>query len=261
MIFSFFIIVSVALSKLRSVLHEQRQLASELRKSLDDLKIANESLESFSYSVSHDLISPLWRIESYAQMLSEKYAGTLDETGNDYINRVSSNAQRMKDIIDALLKLSRYSRGRLDRSTVDLTAMVRRTIEESAQIWPGRQVEIVAADGVLAEGDPALLQVIIFNLVENALKYTKHRPISRIKFGLTKTDGKDVYFIRDNGAGFSMENAERLFKPFQRLHAEAEFAGFGIGLATVRRIIQRHGGRIWAEGATNQGATFYFTLQ
>ncbi len=260
MIFVFFIVVSLVLSKLRIILHEQRGLSLGLQKALDDVKTSNEALEAFSYSVSHDLRAPLWRIQSYAQMIDDKYSDKLDEAGKDYIYRVCSNTQRMQDLIDALLKMSRYDRGNLNRSKVDLTAMVRRGIEEIAKGWPGRQVEFVVADGVTADADPALLQVIIFNLAENALKFTKHRPVTKIKFGVKKIDGKDVYFIRDNGAGFNMEHAKKLFKPFQRLHTESEFAGFGIGLATVQRIIQRHGGRIWAESEMNKGATFYFTL-
>ena len=261
MIYSFFIIATISLSKLRITLHEQKQLSSELQKSIDDVKLANESLEAFSFSVSHDLISPLWRVESYAHMIVDKYSNQLDETGKDYLNRLCTNTAKMKDLINALLKLSRHVSGNLNRSKVDLTVMVKRELEESLKGWPGRQVKIVAAEGVMADGDPSLLQVIIFNLVENALKFTQHRPVTKIEFGTTKIDGKDVYFVRDNGAGFSMKNAERLFKPFQRLHSESDFPGFGIGLATVQRIIYRHGGRIWAESEVNLGTTFYFTLQ
>jgi light-regulated signal transduction histidine kinase (bacteriophytochrome) len=260
MIFIFFIVSSFMLSKLQIAFHQQALLSFELQKSLDDVKTANESLEAFSYSVSHDLISPLWRIESYATMIADKYSAAFDEAGKNYVDRISTNAARMKDIIDALLKLSLYSRGNMNRSTVDLTSMVRREMDESAKNWPGRQVEIVVEDGITANGDPTLIQVIIRNLVENAFKFTQHRPVSKIEFGLTKIGGKSVYFIRDNGRGFSMENAERILKPFQRLHADSEFPGFGIGLATVQRIVSRHGGRIWAEGEVNTGATFYFTL-
>ncbi|MGC1455921.1 MAG: ATP-binding protein [Nitrospirota bacterium] len=260
MILVFFIVVSLALSKLRTILYEQRQLSLKLEDALHDLKTTNESLEAFSYSVSHDLTAFLWRIGSYAEMLAEKYSDRLDDAGKDYLQRVCSNATRMKDLIDALLKLSRHACGNLNRSRVDLTAMVRSTIEEIAKSLPGRQVEIATANGVTADGDPALLQMIISNLLENAWKFTRHRPLSKIEFGLTNIDGKDVYFVRDNGAGFSMENASKLFKPFQRLHSQSEFPGFGIGLATVQRIIHRHGGRIWAEGEVNKGATFYFTL-
>jgi light-regulated signal transduction histidine kinase (bacteriophytochrome) len=261
MIYILFIMASLMLSSLRRLLFKQTQLSLELQKGLDDVKIANESLEAFSYSVSHDLISPLWRIESYAQMIADKYSNKIDETGKDYINRLCANTERMKELIDALLKLSRYTSGNLNRAKVDLTVMVKMVLEESAKVWPGRQLEIVAAEGITADGDAALLQVIIFNLVENALKFTKHRLVSKIEFGMKKMNGEDVYFVRDNGVGFSMANAERLFMPFQRLHSGSNFPGFGIGLATVQRIIHRHGGRIWAESAVNIGTTFFFTLQ
>jgi len=260
MIIIFFITVTILLSKLRFTVDEYRQLFSELQKAYDDIKTTNESLEAFSYSVSHDLRGPLWRIEGFTEILAEKYSGTLDEKGRDYIRSILSSTQRMKDLIDALLRLSLYSRGNLNRSKVDLTALVRRAMEESVKSWPGRTVEMVTADEVIADGDPALLQVIIFNLVENAWKFTKHRPVAKIEFGLTTMDGKDVYFVRDNGAGFSMVNAKRLFNPFERLHSETQFPGFGIGLATVQRIVNCHGGRIWAESAVDMGATFYFTL-
>jgi len=260
MILIFFIIVTLSLSQLKITSDKQRQLLSELQKAFDDIKTTNESLEAFSYSVSHDLRGPLWRIEGYTEILAEKYSGALDEKGKDYIRHILSSTQRMKDLIDALLKLALYSRGNLNRSPVDLTAMVKRELEESAKSWPGRTVETVTADGVIADGDPALLQVIIFNLIANSWKFTKHRPVAKIEFGMTKIDGKDVYFIQDNGAGFSMANAKRLFNPFERFHSESEFSGFGIGLATVQRIIHCHGGRIWAESEVDKGTTFYFTL-
>ena len=260
MVLLFFIIVVLSLSKLRNTLAEQRKMSLELQKAFDDVKIINKSLEAFSFSVSHDLRAPLWHIEGFAEALAEEYSNKLDEKGKDYIRRIYSNTQRMKDLIDALLKLSRHSRGSLNRSPVDLSAMVKRAVEDGIKSWPGREVKKVIADGVMADGDPALLQVIIFNLIDNALKFTSRRPVAKIEFGSTKMDGKDVYFVRDNGAGFSMDNAKRLFDPLQRLHSESEFPGFGIGLATVQRIIHRHGGRIWAESEVDRGATFYFTL-
>ncbi len=259
-VFLFFIIVILSLSKLRITLDEQRRLSSELQKALSDVQRTNESLESFSSSVSHDLRSPLRRIEIYAQMIEEDYSQKLDEKGRDYIRRVSNNTRIMQDLIEALLKLSRYSRGSLNRSMTDLSALVRMTLEENTKSRPERNVEMVVADGIAADGDPALLQVVVSNLIGNAWKFTKHRPVAKIEFGLKKIEGKDVYFVRDNGAGFSMEHAKRLFSPFQRLHAESEFPGIGIGLATVLRIIHRHGGRIWAESEPDKGATFYFTL-
>ncbi len=260
MVLLFFIIVIVSLSTLRVTLNEQRRLSSELQKALHNIKRTNESLEAFSYSVSHDLRAPLRRIQDYAHIIVEDYSHKLDETGKDYLQRMNYNTQIMKDLIDALLQLSRYSRGSLNRSNVDLTALARMTLSESAKSWPERKVETVIAEGVIADGDPALLQIIISNLVGNAWKFTKHRPVAKIEFGSTEIDGKNVYFVRDNGAGFNMGNAKRLFNPFQRLHSESEFPGIGIGLATVQRIIHRHGGRIWAESEVDKGATFYFTL-
>jgi signal transduction histidine kinase len=166
----------------------------------------------------------------------------------------------MKDLIDALLTLSRFSRADFNRSTVDLTAIIKKALEDCAARWPDRKVEMVVADGVMADGDPTLLQIVIFNLVENALKFTKLKPIAKIEFGFKNIEGKEVYFLRDNGTGFHMEIAKRLFAPFQRLYADSDFPGLGTGLATVQRIIQRHGGRIWAESEPDQGAIFYFTL-
>ena len=259
-VFLFFIIVILSLSKLRATLDEQGRLSSELQKALNDIKRTNESLEAFSYSVSHDLRSPLRRIEVYAQMIEEDYSPRLDEAGKDYIRRMCYNTRLMQDLIDALLKLSRYTHASLTRLKVDLSALVRMMLDESARSWPDRTVETVVPGGVSAEGDPAMLQVVVSNLIGNAWKFTMHRQEARIEFGVKKIDGKDVYFIRDNGAGFNMANAQRLFSPFQRLHSESEFPGIGIGLATVQRIIQRHGGKIWAESEPDQGATFYFTL-
>jgi len=260
MYLGFFVIVAVLMSGLRTTLDEQKKLSRELQKALHESKTANEALEAFTYSASHDLRAPLWHINGFAQLLAEKYADRLDGTGNDFIVRISSNAQRMQDLIDALLSLSRISRTDLNRSAVDLTSLVRKAIQDCLARWPGRMLETHIAERVTADGDPALLGVVIFNLVENAVKFTNGRPHALLEFGLTTVEGKDVYFIRDNGAGFSMEHASRLFTPFQRLHAEVDFPGSGIGLATVLRIIQRHGGRIWAEGEVNAGATFYFTV-
>ncbi len=259
-VYLFFIIVILSLSKLRETLDEQTRLSAELKSALTDLKRTNESLEAFSYSVSHDLRAPLRRIEMYAQMIKEDYSQTLDEKGKGYVQSMSYNTRIMQDLIDALLTLSRYSRGNLNCSRTDLSALVRKTLEENAKSRPEREIEAVIAEGVTVDGDPALLQVVVANLIGNAWKFTKNRTVAKIEFGTVKLEGKDVYFIRDNGAGFSMEHVKRLFNPFQRLHTEAEFPGIGIGLATVQRIIHRHGGRIWAEGEPDKGATFYFTL-
>ncbi len=260
MVLFFYVIFTLSLSKLRVALDKQRQLSLELQNALIDIKKANESLEAFSYSVSHDLKGPLWHITGFAEMISEKYANKLDETGKKYVYRIVSNAHRMKNYIDALLKLSQYSKDDLVRSKIDLTAMIRGIIEDNENNQSNRKAELIIADNITAYGDMALIQVVIHNLIDNAWKFTKQRSIARIEFGTTKIDGQTVYFIRDNGVGFRTENAERLFSPFKRCHADSEFPGYGIGLATVQRIIHHHGGRIWAESEMNVGTTFYFTL-
>ena len=256
----FFIVVALALSRLRTALEEQRQTTLRLKDSLEDVKAANESLESFSYSVSHDLKSPLWHIEGFVEILSEKYSGNMEDEGIDCLERIRSNTRRARDLIEALLKLSRYSGGPLERTSVDMTAMVTAAIQEISGRWPSRALEQRIAEGVTARGDPALLHVIISNLVENALKYSQHNAVTRIEFGSNKEGPKEIYFIRDNGVGFSREHAQNVFVPFRRVHAGSGFEGSGIGLATVQRIVQRHGGRIWAESEVNKGATFFFTL-
>ncbi len=260
MILLFFIIVTLSLSKLRTTLDVQKRLSSDLQRALMDTKEANEYLESFSYSVSHDLRTPLWHVRSFAEMLTEKHSDSLDAEGREHVRRILANTDRMKNVIDALLTLSRYSRGDLNRSKVNLAAMVRTTHEENRRRQPERRAELITADNIEAYCDPALIQVAICNLMENAWKFTNQRNDAIIEFGIRTIDGEDTYFIRDNGVGFNMEHVKRLFGPFQRLHASSDFPGFGIGLATVQRIIQRHGGRIWAEGQMNRGATFYFTL-
>jgi signal transduction histidine kinase len=256
----FFIIFTLALSRLRVALDDQKQLSLELRNALADSKKANESLEAFSYSVSHDLKGPLWHVAGFAEILDEKYADKLDETAKKYVHRIISNIHRMGNYVDALLKLSRYQAGDLVRSKFNLTMMIRTLLEENEDISCSRNAEILVADDMSANGDTALIQVVLHNLLDNAWKFTRHRSRARIEFGAAEIDGETVYFIRDNGAGFSMEHAKRLFSPFKRFHADSAFPGYGIGLATVQRIIHYHGGRIWAESELNAGTTFYFTF-
>lgn len=225
------------------------------------LLAANKELEAFAYSVAHDLRAPLRSMDGFSQALLEDYANQLDERGKDYLQRVRSGAQRMAELIDALLALSRVSRSELRREAVDLSTLVRSVATALQKRQRERQVEFVIADGLLAQGDPQLLRLALENLLDNAWKFTARRQRAHIEFGsLDQADGSPVYFVRDDGAGFDMAYADKLFGPFQRLHGAAEFEGIGIGLATVQRIIHRHGGRIWAEGAVDQGATFYFTL-
>jgi PAS domain S-box-containing protein len=224
------------------------------------LEIANKELDAFSYSVSHDLRAPLRAIDGFSQALLEDYDGKLDSVGQNYLQRVRLGAQRMSTLIDDLLNLSRVTRTEIRREKLDLSAIVRSAADELQRTAPGRNVKFVVLDGITADGDSRLLRVAVENLLGNAWKYTSAHDSAHIEFGLNKDNGRTAYFVRDDGAGFDPRYSDRLFGAFQRLHAAAEFPGTGIGLATVQRIIRRHGGEIWAEGAVEKGATFYFTL-
>lgn len=247
------------------------------------LEAANRELEAFSYSVSHDLRAPLRHLESFSRTLIEDYAGALDVQGRHYLERVGAAAQRMMHLIDGLIELSRVTRTELRALPVDLSATAQAIAAELQRGEPGRAVQFVIAPGLVASGDARLLHQVLENLFGNAWKYTSKHPTARIEFGaqtvassevrvfggagtMAGTPGekpgtRTVYFVRDDGAGFEMQYVDRLFGPFQRLHSAREYEGTGIGLATVARIVHRHGGRIWAEGAVEQGATFYFTLE
>jgi PAS domain S-box-containing protein len=228
------------------------------------LEAANKELEAFSYSVSHDLSAPLRSIDGFSQILLEDYANQLDAAGRDYLQRVRAATQRMAQLINDMLNLSRVTRAEMRRELVDLSALARIVAAELQQTAPERQIEFVIAESVSANGDARLLQVVLENLLGNAWKFTSKHPHARIEFGALHpngaTDGLPIYFVRDNGAGFDMAFANKMFGAFQRLHDASEFEGTGIGLASVQRIINRHGGRVWAEGAVERGATFYFTL-
>lgn len=240
---------------------ERKRAERELTKRAEELARINAELEQFSYSVSHDLRAPLRAIDGFSQILLEDYAPKLDEEGKAYLGRVRAASQRMGELMDDLLNLSRLSRGSVRRETVDLSALAKAFAEELRQSQPERRVEFVIEEGLRAEGDRRLLQVALNNLLDNAWKFTEKHPRAKIEFGaMQQHDGELVYFVRDDGAGFEMAYAEKLFAPFQRLHSTGEFGGTGIGLAAVQRIVHRHGGRVWAEGAVEKGATFYFTL-
>jgi signal transduction histidine kinase/HAMP domain-containing protein len=234
---------------------------SELMQLTAMLHTANQELEAFSYSVSHDLRSPLQSINTFSQILLEDYGDTLDAQGQDYLQRIQRAARRMAELIDAFLQLARIARVELARTPLDLTALARMITAELRRHEPGRAIEFVVTEGLTASADERLLGVVLENLLGNAWKFTAKRDQARIEVGsVTQPDGELVFFVRDNGAGFDMTDAPRLFGAFERLHPMSDFPGTGIGLATVQRIIRRHGGRIWAEGAVGQGATFYFTL-
>lgn len=230
-----------------------------------ELEATNRELEAFSYSVSHDLRAPLRSIDGFSQILLEDYYDELDDQGRDYLTRVRGASQKMGRLIDDLLGLSRVTRGVLRREEVDLGVLAREVFGEFVEEAPGRRVELRADEGLVELGDARLLRVALWNLIGNAFKFTAREPVARIEFGrdaaLTREGGVPVYYVRDNGAGFEMAYANKLFGAFQRLHAVDEFEGTGIGLATVQRIVHRHGGRIWARGAVDEGAAFFFTLR
>jgi PAS domain S-box-containing protein len=240
------------------------QTNSELEQYVDErtaeLAAANKELEAFAYSVSHDLRAPLRSINGFSQLLLEDYAEKIDAEGKDYLQRVRAASQRMGQLIDDLLNLSRVTRSKLVRTTIDLSALARKVATELQQGDPDRKVEFVIQDGMAAKGDERLLQVVLENLLGNAWKYTSRHASARIEFGQADAADKNAYCVRDDGAGFDMEYAGKLFAPFQRLHSTEEFPGNGIGLAIVHRIIHRHGGTVWAEGAVERGAMFYFSL-
>jgi light-regulated signal transduction histidine kinase (bacteriophytochrome) len=225
-----------------------------------ELVAVNKELAAFAYSVSHDLRAPLRGIDGFSQALLEDYADKLDAEGQDYLRRVQAAGQRMGQLIDDLLNLSRVTRGEMRRETVDLSGLAQMIASEIQQREPERHVEFIIAEGLVAKGDARLLRVVLENLVGNAWKFTAKHPRARIEFGVTLHKGKRAYFVRDDGVGFDIAYADKLFGAFQRLHSVTEFEGTGIGLATVQRIIHRHGGRVWGEGEPGQGATFYFTL-
>ncbi|HET6466557.1 MAG TPA: ATP-binding protein [Nitrospiria bacterium] len=239
---------------------ERKQAEAARSKLNTQLEAANKELEAFSYSVSHDLRAPLRHIDGFSQILLEDYNGKLDEEGQKYLQRVRGASQQMAQLIDDMLNLSRITRAEMHRGAVDLSRMAEEVAEALKKTQPERKVEIRIEQGLKAEGDERLLRVMLNNLLGNAWKYTGKRSQARIEFGRANHDSRTAYFIRDNGAGFEMTYVQKLFGAFQRLHSEMEFPGTGIGLATVKRIIHRHGGQIWAEGAVDKGATFYFTL-
>jgi light-regulated signal transduction histidine kinase (bacteriophytochrome) len=218
-------------------------------------------LEAFSYSVSHDLRAPLRTIDGFSQVLLEDYKDKLDDEGKSNLARIRRAAINMSNLIEDMLKLYKISRTEMDIGPVNLSTIARSITDELHHTQPERHAEFIIADNLEALADPGLIRVVFENLFGNAWKFTGKQEKTEIEFGLTTKDNQNVYFIRDNGAGFDMENAGKLFAPFQRLHSIEEYSGTGIGLAIVKRIINRHGGRIWAEAQPGKGATFYFTLQ
>jgi PAS domain S-box-containing protein len=224
------------------------------------LETSNRELEAFSYSVAHDLRAPLRGINGFSSALLEECGDKLDDEGKDYLRRIAAGSERMGLLIDALLALSRVSRVELQREPVNMSHAADAVMKQLRMSQPERKVEFISQDDIVAQGDPALLRAVFDNLLGNAWKFTSAREGATIRFGATEKEGAVVYYVSDDGAGFDMAYAGKLFAPFQRLHQASEFAGTGIGLATVQRIVRRHGGEIWAEGIVGRGATFYFTL-
>ena len=237
------------------------QEAAQARAALvDELEAKNEELDSFSYSVAHDLRAPLRSLDGFSHALLEDHADKLDAEGRRYLTFIRELAQQMDVLIGNLLSLSRVTRSEFERQSVDLTKLARTMADRLQHSHPERKAEFVVAEGLVAEGDRALLSILMDNLLGNAWKYTGKRSHARIEVGATADAGQQAFFVRDNGAGFDMAYANKLFGVFQRLHSTREFEGTGIGLATVQRIVRRHGGKVWAEGKVEEGATFYFAL-
>jgi PAS domain S-box-containing protein len=238
-----------------------RVLEQQVAQRTAQLEASNQELEAFAYSVSHDLRAPLRSMDGFSQVLLQRYADQLDDRGSRYLTHIRDAAQEMGQLIDALLMLSRVSRSEMQHEQVDLAALAHAIVADLGARSPTRSIAWVIAHDLVTTGDERLLRAALDNLLGNAWKFTRGREDARIELGMTSENGHPVYFVRDNGAGFDMAYADKLFAPFQRLHGTSEFEGTGIGLATVQRIVHRHGGRIWAEGAVGEGATFSFTFQ
>lgn len=239
---------------------EITRLNKELNQKVAELEYAMGELDAFTSSASHDLRAPLRHIESFSSFLQEDYEDRLDDEGKDFLHRIRAAAQRMAQLIDDLLNLSRVSQNTMNRKSLNLSKLVQKTADDLFKSGPKRKVEFIIEEEVFTEGDESLLAIVLQNFLGNAWKFTSKHEEARIEFGTMARDGERIYYVKDDGAGFDMAHAGKLFKPFQRLHGGGDFAGTGIGLATVQRIIQRHGGRVWAEGEVERGATFYFTL-
>lgn len=244
----------------KQTLEEIEILHTDLASRACELEMANHELEAFSDAVTHDLRVPLTIISGYCQVIQEEFGGHVDEQCKEYLQKIIDETIKMNRLINALLRFSRLTHRETQREPVDLGETAKDIIVELMSAQPQRRVEFTVAEGAVAHCDANLLRVVMENLVGNAWKYTARKEEAFIEFGVAEFDGEKAYFVRDNGAGFDMTQADNLFDAFHRLHTNEEFEGIGIGLYTVRRIIQRHGGQIWAEGRIGEGAAFYFTL-
>jgi len=246
--------------ELGEVAETANRMAKQIQTLMAALKATNQELESFSYSVAHDLRAPLRAATGFSRALLEDYSSILPADARTMVNHISIASKKMRDLIDGLLNLSRVTRGEMTIETVDLSSIAQDILQTLRQGDPERKVEATIERGVMACGDPRLLRVVLANLIGNAWKFTGKTPNPKIEFGKTEENGRAVFFVRDNGAGFDMNYSEKLFNAFQRLHSDSEFEGTGIGLATVQRIVHRHHGNIWARSEPGKGATFFFYL-
>lgn len=256
-------ILDLLLSVYEAAIQRNDQLIStqaELEASNENLVAANQELEAFSFTVSHDLRSPLNIISGYTQILQSEYANELDAEAREFLDHILTASFSMARLIDDLLQFSRSGRSEIKTERVDVSAMAKSVLADIRQRDPSREINTFIQEGLEVQADPALMRVVLDNLLGNAWKYTGKKINPEISFGLLETATKKFFYVRDNGAGFDMSKADKLFNPFQRFHSNQEFQGTGVGLATVRRIIERHGGRIWAESQPGQGATFYFVI-
>jgi len=253
--------VFVELYKAQQELRRYRtQLERLVQERTTALTAINRELEAFSYSVSHDLRAPLLSFNGLNRTLLDDYGDALDPRAKDYLQRMRLTSERMTSVFDGLQTLFRLTSGEIHREPCDISAMAEEVVDEMRAANPSRKVEVEIASGMTASADPRLARIMLTNLISNAFKFTSKEPVARIEIGTEIVDGDTRLFVRDNGVGFDMIYAHKLFGAFQRLHSQSEFPGAGIGLATVRRIVNRHGGRAWAEGAVGEGATFFFVL-
>lgn len=253
--------VTASKAELEAEIAARKETEQKLRRNMMDLEASNRELEAFAYSLSHDLREPLRSLDGFSQAVIEDYEDRLDGTGRDYLMRIRGAAQHMSQITEDMLRLSRIVRTELQLEMVDLSALTSSIAEDLVGRHQERTVEFIIEGGIVVNGDASLLQMAMVNLFENSWKFTAKRPQARIEFGATLVDGRRVYFVKDNGVGFDMKYVDKLFQPFQRLHRDADYQGTGVGLATVQRIIRRHGGEIWAESDMGRKTAVYFTLQ
>jgi light-regulated signal transduction histidine kinase (bacteriophytochrome) len=257
------LVLAASCAERKSVEEEFRRLSSELERRVQQrtsqLEGINKELEAFCYSVSHDLRAPLRTIRGFSEVLLDQYKAQLDARGQDYLRRTSDAGLQMDKLIEDLLKLSRVARGEIQHQQINLSGIAQQIAEELTKTEPTRTVEFAIAPNVSANGDERLLRLVMDNLLRNAWKFTGKKPQARIEFGRENGD-TSPFFVRDNGVGFDMTYAGKLFGVFQRLHSVSDFSGSGVGLAIVQRVVNRHGGRVWADAKVNSGATFFFTL-